>query len=202
MSGSRQKKIVVLGGGACGMSAPLELSRQGASVVVLEREPRVGGLCGTHERDGFRFDFGGHRFMTRNGAIDELVRSLVGEDLLERQRRSVFLNGGKRYSYPLEIDDILRQYGPLRGARALASYLGQALRQHLAPGRDDSFRDWVTHRFGAELYGTFFGPCNFHSPPGTMDIEDDEAVGSPVSPVLGIVALHRAQEESAPAPPQ
>src|SRR5205823_8745028 len=46
-------KIVVLGGGACGMTAALALAREGAEVTVLEREPRAGGLCGTVERDGF-----------------------------------------------------------------------------------------------------------------------------------------------------
>jgi protoporphyrinogen oxidase len=158
MSGSRKKTVVVLGGGACGMSAALEVSRLGALAVVLERESRVGGLCGTHERDGFRFDFGGHRFITQNTAIDDLVRSLVGDDMLERRRQSVILNGGKRYRYPLELDDVLRQYGPRRGARALASYLGEAIRQRLAPEADGTFEDWVTHRFGAELYGAFFGP--------------------------------------------
>ncbi|MHB8417528.1 MAG: FAD-dependent oxidoreductase [Myxococcales bacterium] len=158
MSGSRQKKVVILGGGACGMSAALELSRHGASAIVVEREGRVGGLCGTHERDGFRFDFGGHRFITQNGAVDSLVRALVGDDLLERRRQSVVLNGGRRYRYPLELDDVVRQYGPVRSVRALASYLGEAVRQGVASRPDDSFEAWVTHRFGSELYRTFFGP--------------------------------------------
>ena len=157
MSNTR-KKFVVLGGGACGMSAALELSRRGASVVVLEREPRVGGLCGTHERDGWRFDFGGHRFITANPTLDDLVRSLVGDDLLERRRQSVVLNGGKRYRYPLELEDVLRHYGVRRGARALGSYLRAAVRQRFASSADGNFEDWVTHRFGQELYGTFFGP--------------------------------------------
>jgi protoporphyrinogen oxidase len=148
----------MLGGGACGMSAALELARHGVRATVLEREPRVGGLCGTHERDGFRFDFGGHRFITGNPEIESLVHELVGDDLLERRRSSVVLNGGKRYRYPLELDDVLTQYGVRRGARALSSYAREALRQRWAPQPDQTFRDWVTHRFGRDLYGTFFGP--------------------------------------------
>ena len=137
------------------MSAALELCRLGVKATVLEREPRVGGLCGTHEKDGFRFDFGGHRFITQSPSTDQLVRGLLGGDLLERKRSSVILNGGKRYRYPLELDDVLRQYGPLRGARALVSYAAQRLR----PARPDrTFADWVTQRFGKQLYGAFFGP--------------------------------------------
>jgi protoporphyrinogen oxidase len=150
--------VVVLGGGACGMSAAHELARMGAPVIVLERESQVGGLCGTHERDGFRFDLGGHRFITGNAEVDHLVRELVGADLLERRRSSVILNGGKRYKYPLELDDVLHQYGLIRGSRALASYLMEGLRERVRPAREVSFRDWVTHRFGRQLYGTFFGP--------------------------------------------
>ena len=140
------------------MSAALELTRLGIETTVLEREPRIGGLCGTHERDGFRFDFGGHRVVTQSPAIDGLVRDLLGDDLLERERSSAVLNGGKRYRYPLQLDDVLRQYGPRRGARALASYAREAVRQWIQRRPEPTFEDWVTHRFGAELYATFFGP--------------------------------------------
>jgi protoporphyrinogen oxidase len=156
MAGDRN--LVVLGGGACGMSAALEGQNLGWRVTVLEREPRVGGLCGTVERDGFRFDFGGHRFITRNRAVDSLVKDLVGADLLSRRRSSVVLNQGRRYRYPLELDDVLQKFGLARGGRALASYLAVRGRELFAPAADRTFEDWVTHRFGGDLYDTFFGP--------------------------------------------
>jgi protoporphyrinogen oxidase len=158
MTTARPQHVVILGGGACGMACAQELGRLGLRATVLEREPRVGGLCGTHERDGFRFDFGGHRFITRSREIDGLVRGLAGDALLERTRSSVILNGGERYRYPLELDDVLRKFGPRRGARALGSYLREAARQRVAPRPDRTFRDWVVHRFGEELYQRFFGP--------------------------------------------
>src|SRR5262249_54563352 len=87
-------RVIVPGGGACGMSAGYTLARAGACVTVLERERRVGGLCGTEERRGFRFDLGGHRFLSRSRALEQLVRDLVGDDLLLRTRSSVVLHGG------------------------------------------------------------------------------------------------------------
>ena len=60
------------------MSAALHAVRMGARVTVLEREARVGGLCGTQERNGFRFDFGGHRFLARDAEMESFVRELVG----------------------------------------------------------------------------------------------------------------------------
>jgi protoporphyrinogen oxidase len=140
------------------MTAALEVAKHGVRATVLEREPRVGGLCGTHVRNGFRFDFGGHRFITGNLEIDRLVEELVGDQLLERCRSSVVLNAGRRYRYPLELDDVVRQYGVARGARTVASFALQRALQRLWPARDLTFRDWVTHRFGDELYGAFFGP--------------------------------------------
>ena len=151
-------RVVVLGGGACGMTAGYTLARAGVEVVVLERELRVGGRCGTHERRGFRFDLGGHRFISRSRALDSLVRELVGSDLLERTRSSVVLNGGQAYRYPLELDDVLRKVSLRRGAKIVGSYACERVRQAVRRDPDVSFEDWVTHRFGRELYATFFGP--------------------------------------------
>jgi protoporphyrinogen oxidase len=140
------------------MTAAWRLARSGARVTVLEREPRVGGLCGTHERKGFRFDLGGHRFISRSAALEDLVRELVGEDLLERRRSSVVLHRGRRYRYPLELEDVVRKAGVAYGVRAVASYAAARLRARARPGADVSFEDWVVRRFGRELYGAFFGP--------------------------------------------
>ena len=150
--------VVILGGGACGMSAALVLARRGVRVTVLECEPRAGGLCGTQERDGFRFDLGGHRFLPRSAATAALVRDVLGEELLVRTRSSVVMHRGERYLYPLELDDVVRRFGVRRGVRAVASYAGERLRQRAFPSADRSFEDWVVHRFGRELYDAFFGP--------------------------------------------
>jgi protoporphyrinogen oxidase len=140
------------------MSAAYTLVRAGAEVTVLERERRVGGLCGTQEYRSFRFDLGGHRFLTRSPALRATVEELLGEDLLLRRRSSVVLHRGHRYRYPLELDDVVRKTGLGRGARTLVSYAGERLRQRVRPQADRSFEDWVVHRFGRELYDTFFGP--------------------------------------------
>ncbi len=150
--------VVVLGGGACGMTAAYTLARAGVGVTVLERETRVGGLCGTHERNGFRFDLGGHRFISRSAALHDLVRELLGDSLLLRTRSSVVLHGGRRHRYPLDLGDVLGQVPLRRGARIVGSYVGQRARRLVRPAPDVSFEDWVTHRFGRALYDDFFGP--------------------------------------------
>ncbi len=180
-------RVAILGGGACGTTAAWHLARAGADVTVLEREPRVGGLCGTEERDGFRFDFGGHRFISRSRALEGLVHGLVGEDLLLRTRSSAVLHGGRRYRYPLELDDVVRNAGVVDGGRALASYARQRLRR---PSDDVSFEDWVVRRFGRRLYDAFFGPYThklWGIPP--TEISSDWAAQRISLPSLGDVAL-------------
>ena len=183
-------RVAILGGGACGTTAAWHLARAGVDVTVLEREPRVGGLCGTEERDGFRFDFGGHRFISRSRALQGLVQELVGEDLLLRTRSSAVLHGGRRFRYPLELDDVVRNAGVVDGGRALLSYARQRLR---ARGADVSFEDWVVQRFGRRLYDAFFGPYT-HKLWGIAptEISSDWAAQRISLPSLGDVALRLA----------
>ena len=183
-------RVAILGGGACGTTAAWHLARAGAEVTVIEREPRVGGLCGTEERDGFRFDFGGHRFISKSRALEGLVRELVGEDLLLRTRSSAVLHGGRRYRYPLELDDVVRNAGFVDGGRALLSYGRQRLTRARA---DVSFEDWVVQRFGRRLYDAFFGPYThklWGIPP--TEISADWAAQRISLPSLGDVALRLA----------
>src|SRR3954465_9183371 len=153
-SASRPPRVVVLGGGAAGMTAAWELARSGAEVTVLEREPRVGGLCATHERDGWRFDLGGHRFVSSDAALTRWLEEILGDDLLTQERRSVVLHEGRRFRYPLEAIDLVKNLGVRENARALAGYAMAKAR----PLRDRTFEDWVSSRFGRPLYEAFFGP--------------------------------------------
>jgi len=45
--------VVVIGGGAAGMAAALKASEQGARVVLVERDERVGGILNQCIHNGF-----------------------------------------------------------------------------------------------------------------------------------------------------
>jgi protoporphyrinogen oxidase len=150
--------FVVLGGGPCGLSAAWHLAAHGEPVVVLEAEPQVGGLCATHARDGYRFDLGGHRFVSSDQELTRRLESLLGDDLLTARRKSVVLHEGRAFRYPLEARDLLENLGWRENARALAGYARARLAARLSPRPDVTFEDWVVSRFGRPLYDTFFGP--------------------------------------------
>jgi protoporphyrinogen oxidase len=150
--------FVILGGGPCGLAAAWQLVQFGAKPIVIEREPQVGGLCATHERDGWRFDLGGHRFVSSDAALSRWLETLLGDDLLTQERRSVVLHEGRAFRYPLEPIDLVRNLGVRANVKALAGYARARIARRLWPRKDASFEDWVTARFGRPLYDTFFGP--------------------------------------------
>jgi protoporphyrinogen oxidase len=154
--------FVILGGGPCGLAAAWQLARLGHHPIVLEREALVGGLCATHAFSApggsWRFDLGGHRFVSSDAALSNWLEGLLGDDLLTQERRSVVLHDGRRFQYPLDARDLVANLGLRENARALAGYAAARVRRAIAPREDRSFEDWVEARFGRPLYDTFFGP--------------------------------------------
>ena len=118
----------------------------------------MGGLCATHERSGWRFDLGGHRFVSSDAELTGWLEQMLGDDLVTQERRSIVLHEGRRFRYPLDAADLLRNLGVRENARALAGYALARARETLRPGPDRTFEDWVSARFGRPLYDTFFGP--------------------------------------------
>ncbi|MEO6421050.1 MAG: FAD-dependent oxidoreductase, partial [Polyangiaceae bacterium] len=152
-------RYVILGGGPCGLAAAWHLAKRGMKPLVLEGEPLLGGLCATHAKEGWRFDLGGHRFVSGSTELTRWLEALLGPDLLEQERRSVILHEGRSFRYPLEARDLLENLGLRENARALRGYARASLSRSLRrPPMERTFEGWVTARFGKPLYDTFFGP--------------------------------------------
>jgi protoporphyrinogen oxidase len=146
--------VVVIGAGPAGLTAALQLRRAGRAVVVAESSDVVGGISRTVEREGWRFDIGGHRFFTKVPQVDQLWRDILPEEeFLTRPRMSRIYYGGKLYDYPLRASNALRNLGPVEAARCVLSYIGARLRP---PADQTNFEGWVAARFGWRLYRTFF----------------------------------------------
>ena len=64
--------VVIIGAGPAGLTAAYELGRHGVVSTVLEADSVVGGISRTVQRDGWRFDIGGHRFFTKVKAVNDL----------------------------------------------------------------------------------------------------------------------------------
>jgi protoporphyrinogen oxidase len=144
---------LVLGGGPAGLTAGYLLGRRDRDVLVLEAEDQVGGLAKTVERDGYRFDLGGHRFFTKALEVDNLWHEVLGDEFLRRPRMSRIYWNKKYLDYPLRGPDVIKKLGPVELARCMGSYLAAAVRPK---GMEDSLEQWVTNRFGRRLFELFF----------------------------------------------
>ena len=145
--------VLVLGGGPAGLTAGYELAKAGERPLVLEAEAQVGGLAKTVERDGYRFDLGGHRFFTKSAEVEALWLEVLDDEFLERPRMSRIYWNGRFLDYPLRGADVMRKLGPLELARCAASYARALLRRK---GEETTFEQWVTNRFGRRLFELFF----------------------------------------------
>jgi phytoene dehydrogenase-like protein len=117
----KNKKIVIVGAGMAGLTAAAYLARENYSVLLLEKNDRIGGLVHMFERDGFYFDTGPRAFVN-SGIVQPILRDLginwdflenkisVGiEDHLFRIDAMDSINEYKRILinlYPQNIDDI------------------------------------------------------------------------------------------------
>jgi protoporphyrinogen oxidase len=148
---------LVLGGGPAGLTAGYLLGKRDHDVLVLEAEDQVGGLAKTVERDGYRFDLGGHRFFTKALEVDDLWHEVLGDEFLRRPRMSRIYWNQRYLDYPLRGSDVIKKLGPIELARCMGSYLAAAARPK---GPEDSLEQWVTNRFGRRLFELFFQSYN------------------------------------------
>jgi protoporphyrinogen oxidase len=148
-----ENPVVVLGGGPAGLTAGYLLAKRGKPVVVLESTDQVGGIARTEVRDGYRFDLGGHRFFTKVKEVDDLWHEIMKEEFLRRPRQSRIYWNDKFLEYPLQGVDVIRKLGPLELMRCGLSYLWAAVKPK---GKEETFEQWVSNRFGKRLYGHFF----------------------------------------------
>lgn len=152
MSGN--KKIIIIGAGPAGITCAYELSQHSIPSFIVEKEEASGGICRTIEYNGFRFDIGGHRFFTKSKHIEEIWKSILGEDFILRRRLTRIYFNDKFFLYPIKILDVLVKMGCRKSLLILYDYFKAQLFYNSR--QDITFRDWVVNRFGRKLFEMFF----------------------------------------------
>jgi len=151
---SEKQPVVIIGGGPAGLTAAYQIVKRGGKVVVYEGDSVVGGISRTVERDGWRFDIGGHRFFTKVREVEELWHEILpNEDFLLRPRMSRIFYEGKYYDYPLKAGNALRNLGPFEAVLCVLSYVWARIRP---PKDQTNYEGWLVARFGWRLYRRFF----------------------------------------------
>jgi protoporphyrinogen oxidase len=152
------RPVLVIGAGPAGLTAAHQLAEAGDPVVVVEQDDVVGGISRTVERDGWRFDIGGHRFFTKVKPVEEFWHQVLpDEDFLLRPRMSRIFYGGKFYDYPIKLGNALSNLGLLESFRCGLSFIW--VRIH--PPKDlTTLEGYIVSNYGWRLYNHFFKTYN------------------------------------------
>ncbi len=153
------KQVAIIGAGPAGLTAAYVLAtRYGLPSTILESDTTVGGISRTVERDGWRFDIGGHRFFTKVKEVEALWHEILpDEDFLVRPRMSRIYYNGKYYDYPLKAWNALKNLGPVEALRCVLSYAWARINP---PKDQTTLEGWIVSRFGWRLYRHFFKTYN------------------------------------------
>jgi phytoene desaturase len=117
------KRVIIIGAGPGGLATAMLLARAGLEVIVLEKQPRVGGRTSAIEGEGYRFDLGPTFFLYPQ-VLQEIFAE-VGRDLfkevpmtkLDPQYRLVFGAGGELSATP-DVNRMVAEIAKLSPADA------------------------------------------------------------------------------------
>ncbi len=93
--------VLILGAGLAGISAALHAK---SPYRLVEKSDRVGGLCKTDVREGFRFDVTGHWLHLRDPDMRRLAEEVLPEGWVTVQRRAAIWSHRRFTRYPYQVN--------------------------------------------------------------------------------------------------
>lgn len=161
MNSSPDVRTVIIGGGVTGLSAAYELTVAGRPPLLIEAEPRLGGVIQTEVVDGCVVEGGPDSFLSAKPSANELIRELGMADQLigsnDSSRVTYLLKRGRL----LPLPDGLMMMVPTRVLPvAMSSLLGWPTkfrmgldyfrRPPLTPPADRTVAEFVREHYGQE----------------------------------------------------
>jgi len=150
-----REQVIIVGAGLAGLSAALELKR---GFRILEQRDVPGGLADTVVDRGYRFDRTGHLLHLRDRPTRRLVSDLLGDRLLEVERRARIFSHGVYTHYPFQANT----HG--LPPEVVAECVEGFREAHAARGgrrvRKRTFEEFVQAHFGSGIARHFMIPYN------------------------------------------
>ena len=144
--------IVIVGAGITGLTLGLQFLGKGAKVLILEKEPVVGGLCRSYRYGKFSFDVGPHRLFSTDPAIMQFFLSVLGDQYTEVDRVSRVNLDGRYYDWPFTFKSV---FG-LPVKMVLGCFKDLLVRPDCTNADIATLKDYVTARYGATIYKIFW----------------------------------------------
>ena len=153
-----RKRIIILGAGLTGLSAAWHLQKEGIDYQLFEKEQDVGGLCLSKNVDGFTFDYAGHLLHFKRAYAFNLIKSLLGNNLVEHQRSSWIYSFDTYIRYPFQAN--LYGLPPSVVKECLIGFI-KALKDGQPKHKEKlSFLNWINQTFGKGIARHFMIPYN------------------------------------------
>lgn len=153
-----KKRIIILGAGLAGLSAAWHLQKKGRECVVFEKEPEVGGLCRSKNINGFIFDYDAHLLHFKSRSIFNLVKALLGNNLIEHQRSAWVYSSGQYSPYPFQANIYNLPLSVIK--ECLAGITEASLDSHVKNRQNTNFLEWINKNFGKGIAKHFMVPYN------------------------------------------
>lgn len=152
-------EILVVGGGAAGLTAAFKIRQAGHHVRVLEARDAAGGNVRTVESEGFRMETGPHGFMGSSEHVRRLARELGIESAIERagsgaRRRYIYRDGRL---HPLPVDPVSFLRTSLLSARGKLRLCMEPFIAGRAAEMETAWR-FFCRRFGVEAATYIISP--------------------------------------------
>jgi protoporphyrinogen oxidase len=148
-----RKELGILGGGISGIALAAHL---GDDLDILEKSPRIGGLCATVVEDGFTFDAAGpHIMFSKNKEVLNLMIEVLGDNVHQNRRENRIYFKGSLVKYPFEND--LAALPKDDNYECIHGYIVNP-RAHETPVTNLAQWSYVT--FGAGISEKYFIPYN------------------------------------------
>ncbi|MCX5783360.1 MAG: FAD-dependent oxidoreductase, partial [Elusimicrobia bacterium] len=148
---------LIIGAGITGLSCARKLEKCGRNYLVLEKENKIGGLCGSFYQDGFTFDWSGHllHLHTREGKT--FVKKILQGNLNLLRRNSWIYSNGTFTRYPFQANT----FGlPSKIVSECVSGFIKAWAKKRAVSPNKPFAKWADSVFGRGICRHFMYPYN------------------------------------------
>jgi len=153
------ERVIVIGAGVTGLATAWKLVSCGIPVTIIEKEKVVGGLAGSVDWDGWKFDYGPHNFHTYDEEIINFYKEILPGDFIERKPNVKVFIFNKLISYPLMGTDVFLSLSGTKMAQAFVDFLFTRSKAFFYGMQKTEYLDeWIKLRFGRILYETYFGP--------------------------------------------
>jgi protoporphyrinogen oxidase len=173
-------KFVVLGAGISGLTTAYEISKiYPGGVLVLEKEPQVGGLCKTISSNGAFYDLGSHRIHRDSGKrAFELIKEICKGSLIKNTRKGKLRIKGAYVAYPITSIRFLFGIGVVESflcaVSLFKSIVSQRLFKRSTGPKELNYESYLIRKAGRRAYKLFYEPYArkvWGRPPDSISID-------------------------------